>query len=102
MDSFLLNGINVPNWKYQTPVKQSKESTMSIMRVGIDLAKNVFQLHGVDIQGKVVLQRQLRRTQMLAFFKKLAPTLIGMEACASSHFWARSLMAICKAVHQRQ
>ena len=67
---------------------------MSIMRVGIDLAKNVFQLHGVDVHGKVVLQRQLRRTQMLAFFKKLAPTLIGMEACASSHFWARSLMAM--------
>ena len=42
---------------------------MSIMRVGIDLAKNVFQLHGVDVHGKVVLQRQLRRTQMLAFFK---------------------------------
>ena len=67
---------------------------MKIMRIGIDLAKTVFQVHGVDTQGKVVLRRQLKRTQMMAFFQKLSPCLIGIEACASSHYWARTLMAM--------
>lgn len=64
---------------------------MKITRIGLDLAKQVFQLHGVDGHEKVVLRRQLRRSQMLAFFEKLPPCLIGMEACASSHYWARTL-----------
>jgi transposase len=59
--------------------------------MGIDLAKQVFQLHGVDRFGKVVVRRQLRRAQMDAYFKALPPCLIGMEACASSHHWARVL-----------
>lgn len=59
--------------------------------LGIDLAKSVFQLHGVDAEGRVVLRRQLRRSQMLEFFQRLPSCLIGMEACASAHYWAREL-----------
>ncbi len=62
-----------------------------ITTIGLDLAKNVFQLHGVTAQGKVALRRQLRRSQMLEFFEQLPPCLIGMEACAGAHFWAREL-----------
>lgn len=62
-----------------------------ITTVGIDLAKSVFQLHGVDAAGAVILRRQLRRSQMLIFFQKLPPCLIGMEACAGAHYWARQL-----------
>jgi transposase len=64
---------------------------MEISTIGIDLAKNVFQVHGVDAAGKTVLKKQLRRGQMLEFFGKLPPCLIGMEACATSHQWAREL-----------
>ncbi len=59
--------------------------------IGVDLAKSVFQLHGVDQSGKLVLRRQLRRNQMLEFFQKQPGSLIGMEACASAHYWAREL-----------
>lgn len=62
-----------------------------ITTLGIDLAKSVFQLHGVDAEGCVVLRRQLRRSQMLEFFQRLPPCLIGIEACASAHYWAREL-----------
>jgi len=67
---------------------------MNISRIGIDLAKNVFQIHGVDRHEKVVVRKQLRRAQMEAYFKNLAPCLIGMEACGSSHYWARRLTAL--------
>ena len=60
-------------------------SAMNITTVGIDLAKNVFQMHGVDAWGKVALRRQLRREQVARFFVNLPPCLIGMEACASAH-----------------
>jgi len=62
-----------------------------ITTLGIDLAKSVFQLHGVDAEGCVVLRRQLRRSQMLEFFQRLPSCLIGIEACASAHYWAREL-----------
>lgn len=62
--------------------------------IGLDLAKNVFQVHGVATGGGVVFRRQLRRAQMLTFFKSQPPCLIGMEACASAHFWARELLAL--------
>ena len=62
-----------------------------ITTLAIDLAKSVFQLHGVDTEGRVALRRQLRRSQMLEFFQRLPSCLIGMEACASAHFWAREL-----------
>lgn len=64
---------------------------MNIKRIGIDLAKQVFQLHGVDHQEKTVLRKQLKRQQVLGYFAQLPPCLIGMEACGSSHHWAREL-----------
>jgi transposase len=64
---------------------------MKITRIGIDLAKNVFQVHGVDHHGKTVLQKQLSRAKVGAFFAGLSPCLIGMEACAGAHYWAREL-----------
>ncbi|MDC7715598.1 IS110 family transposase, partial [Vogesella sp. LYT5W] len=64
---------------------------MNVSRIGVDLAKTVFQLHGVDRQEHVTLRRQLRRQQMLDFFRKLPPCLVGMEACSSAHYWAREL-----------
>ena len=67
---------------------------MNINRIGLDLAKNVFQVHAVDHKGHSLLSRALKREKMMAFFQKLPPCLIGMEACASSHFWARTLMAM--------
>ena len=62
--------------------------------IGVDLAKNVFQVHGVDAEGGVVFRRQLRRGQVLPFFGKQAPCLVGMEACATAHHWARELAAL--------
>src|SRR5271166_4144280 len=64
---------------------------MQIITIGIDLAKHVSQVHGVDADDKVAFNKPLRRAQMLPFFAKLAPCLIGMEACASAHYWAREL-----------
>jgi transposase len=64
---------------------------MKITTIGVDLAKNVFQVHGVDEHGKAVLHRQLRRKDMVTFFAPLQPCLIGMEACGSAHHWARKL-----------
>src|SRR6202166_2694849 len=66
-------------------------STMKITTVGIDLAKNVFQVHGIDERGQAVLRKQLRRAQVAVFFGNLPPCVIGMEACASAHNWARTL-----------
>ena len=59
--------------------------------IGLDIAKSVFQLHGLDDAGATVLQKRLTRARMLPFFEKLAPCLVGIEACATSHYWAREL-----------
>ena len=67
---------------------------MKITTVGIDLAKNVFQIHAVDERGKTVLKKQLKRDQVATFFANLPPCQIGMEACGSAHFWARKLQAL--------
>jgi len=64
---------------------------MKITTIGIDLAKNIFQVHGVDERGKTVLRKQLKRKDVVSFFANLEPCLIGMEACGSAHFWARKL-----------
>jgi transposase len=64
---------------------------MKITTVGIDLAKNLFQVHGVDERGKAVLRKQLRRAQVTVFFANLPPCVVGMEACASAHYWGRTL-----------
>ena len=66
----------------------------TVTTIGLDLAKSVFQVHGVDESGGAVLRQRLTRGRLLKFFAKLPPCLVGMEACASSHFWARELIAL--------
>ena len=66
----------------------------TVTTVGLDIAKSVFQVHGVDAGGQVVIRRQLKRRYVLAFFEKLPPCLVGIEACASSHHWSRELQAL--------
>jgi len=66
----------------------------TVTTIGLDIAKSVFQVHGVDAAGQVVVRRQLKRRYVLAFFEKLPPCLIGVEACASSHHWSRELRAL--------
>jgi transposase len=67
---------------------------MQVSTIGLDIAKNVFQVHGVDDQGRTVLRRQVRRNQLLKLFGGLHPCLIGIEACATAHHWARELGAL--------
>jgi len=67
---------------------------MQIATIGLDIAKNVFQVHGIDAAERVVIRKQLRRRQVLEFFKALPPCLVGMEACATAHYWARELMKL--------
>ena len=64
-----------------------------VTTIGLDLAKHVFQVHGVDAEGATVLRKQLRRAQVLAFFSRLPPCLVGLEACATAHYWGRELRA---------
>ena len=64
-----------------------------ITTIGLDLAKNVFQVHAVDEAGSVVMRKRLRRGQVLAFFGEIPPCLVGLEACATAHHWARELIA---------
>src|SRR6202023_2610503 len=66
----------------------------TVTTIGLDIAKSVFQVHGVDADGEVLIRRQLKRRQVLAFFEKLPPCLVGIEACASSHHWSRELQAL--------
>jgi transposase len=67
---------------------------MAITTVGLDLAKNVFQVHGVDARGSAELRKQLKRDQVLAFFARLQPCLIGIEACGGAHYWAGKLIEL--------
>ena len=71
---------------------------MQVTTIGLDLAKNIFQVHGITEDGTVAFNRSLRRAQMIAFFEKLEPCLVGMEACGSSHHWARELSKLGHAV----
>ena len=64
---------------------------MQVTTIGLDIAKNVFQVHGIDAAEKVVVRKQLQRRQVLEFFKALPACLVGMEACATAHYWAREL-----------
>jgi transposase len=66
----------------------------TVTTIGLDIAKAVFQVHGVDAAGKVLIRRQLKRRYVLAFFEKLPPCLVGIEACATSHHWSRELKAL--------
>ena len=73
---------------------------MEITTIGLDLAKNVFQVHAISSTGEVVVRRALRRAQVLPFFSKLPPCLVGMEACGTSHHWARELARLGHEVRQ--
>ena len=66
----------------------------AVTAVGLDIAKSVFQVHGIDAEGKGVVRRRLKRRYVLTFFEKLPPCLVGIEACATSHYWARELQAL--------
>jgi transposase len=66
----------------------------TVTTIGLDIAKSVFQIHGIDAKGKVIVRRQLKRRHVLAFFQKLPPCLVGIEACASCHHWSRQLQAL--------
>ena len=74
----------------------------AITTLGLDIAKSVFQVHGVDAAGNVVVRRQLKRRYVLAFLQKLPPCLVGIEACASSHHWSRELQALGQNVRLMQ
>jgi len=74
--------------------QEEEPSTMTIITIGIDIAKSVFQLHGVDAAGKVVIRKKLRRSAVLDTLRKLEPCLVGMEACATAHYWAREISAL--------
>ena len=67
---------------------------MQITVIGLDLAKNVFQVHGIDDSGQAVLKRKFRRSEVLPFFAGLAPALIGIEACHTAHYWGREIAAL--------
>lgn len=67
---------------------------MKVTTIGIDLAKNAFQVHGVDKSGHVAVRHAMKRDDMLPYFANLEPCLTGMEACGSAHYWARKLMAL--------
>ena len=67
---------------------------MKVSTIGIDIAKSVFQVHGVDEEGNVILRKKLRRLAVLPFFRKIEPCLIGVEACGTAHYWARGLSAL--------
>jgi transposase len=66
----------------------------TITTIGLDIAKSVFQVHGIDAEDRVMIRRQLKRLHVLAFFQKLPPCLVGIEACASSHHWSRELQSL--------
>ena len=71
--------------------EREEPSATQVTTIGLDLAKHVFQVHGVDAEGRPVLRKRLRRSEAAAFFAALPPCLVGMEACATAHHWAREL-----------
>src|ERR1700758_2709770 len=81
-------------WALLRPHDSQEPVMQGVTTIGLDIAKSVFQVHGVDAEGKAVIRRQLKRRYVLAFFQKLPSCLIGIEACASSHHWSRELQAL--------
>src|SRR5438477_2595647 len=81
-------------WALLRPHDSEEPIMQAITTIGLDIAKSVFQVHGVDADGQVVIRRQLKRRYVIAFFEKLPPCLIGIEACASSHHWSRQLQML--------
>src|SRR5437867_12617611 len=88
------NGFECAKVEVRSSTSREGASVMKITTVGLDLAKSVFQVHGVDGRGKTVLRKQLKRSDMATFFANLPSCLIGMEACSSAHHWARKLIAL--------
>jgi len=88
-----LTASNVPSWRFDvTPAERTVQMNASM--IGLDISKSVFQVHGEDAAGCIVMQKRLRRAQVESFFAKLPPAVIGIEACGSSRYWARSLGAL--------
>ena len=87
-------GVMCARMEFGFELQTEGASTMEITTIGFDLAKTVFQVHGADGEGRVVLRRKLRRGKVLAFFAGLPSCLVGMEASASAHYWARELQAL--------
>src|SRR3974390_3185056 len=81
-------------WALLKPHDSQEPVMQAVTTIGLDIAKSVFQVHGVDAEGKAVIRRQLKRRYVLAFFQKLSPCLVGVEACASSHHWSRELQSL--------
>src|SRR3974390_1695687 len=79
--------------RYSRREAGGRATMMRITTIGLDIAKTIFQVHGVDAVGQVVVRRRLARRSVLGFFEKLAPCLVGIEACSTSHYWARELIA---------
>src|SRR5262245_61013225 len=88
-------GTRVPSkWVLlEHPMIRRSQVMQTTTTIGLDIAKSVFQVHGIDGDGNVVVRRQLKRRYVLTFFQKLPPCLVGIEACASSHYWSRELQA---------
>jgi hypothetical protein len=90
------DGMDAP-WGSQCDYRKEKEmshtkkgdTTMEVVRIGLDIAKSSFQVHGVDAHGKVVICKHLSRSKMLVYFAQLPPCLVGLEACGGAHCWAR-------------
>src|SRR5215510_9086883 len=78
----------------EVPTIRRSQTMQAITTVGLDIAKSAFQVHGVDAEGNVLVRRQLKRRPVLSFFQKLPPCLVGIEACATSHYWSRELQAL--------
>jgi len=87
------NGINVPKCGLSEPAKREPPA-MSITMIGLDTAKSVFQVHGVNETGKVEIRRKLRRSELIAFFDKQESCTVVMEACGAAHHWARLLTGL--------
>ena len=85
----------------KAPTIRRSQIMEAITTIGLDIAKSVFQVHGIDAEGNVIFRRQLKRRYVLTFFQKLPPCLVGIEACASSHHWSRELQALGHTVRQR-
>jgi transposase len=95
MDAPARQASDVPEWRCCSTTQISRSvHGMNVTTVGLDLAKNLFQVHGVNSHGKAVLRRVLKRGEMMRFFTQLHPCLIGIEACGSAHFWARQLVRL--------
>src|SRR5947207_4613700 len=78
----------------KAPTISEERAMQTITTIGLDIAKSVFQVHGVDAGGQVIVRRQLKRRYVLMFFQKLSPCLVGIEACGSAHHWSRELQAL--------